>query len=444
MNMIAKRGPKEVRTVKEVTDTLDMRLTQEAEVFTTGEVKEQGELKPSENSKIVSNEEIVEVSDARSETDVPDIKVIEDSPDEVVEYGKPKFADIRVVGIGGAGCNAVNRMVEDKVAGVSFIAINTDAQALVKVKADKKIYIGSETTTKGLGTGNRWELAEQAANESKDMIRRALEGANMVFITAGMGGGTGTGASPVVANIAKDMGILTIAIVTKPFSFEGAFRKSVAETGITKLREHVDALIVIPNDKLLELPEDITFLDAFKKADEVLKRGVQGITDIITQTGLINTDFADIQSIMKDAGTAWLGIGEATGENRAKEAAQSAISSPLLEHSIDGAKRLLVNVTGGPDLKLKEVNEAVSLVKMVADEEARVIFGAVIDENMQGRIRVTVIATGFTMYNLPSGTDITTERVRSKIFEGLEDIEVNLSSVYEEDVPFALLKSKRK
>src|ERR671932_264848 len=306
------------------------------------------------------------------------------------------LAVIKVVGIGGGGTNAVNRMVDAGLKGVEFIAVNTDAQALQMCDADIKLQIGDQLT-RGLGAGADPEVGYGAANESRDEIKEALKGADMVFVTAGEGGGTGTGAAPVIAEIAKhEIGALTVGVVTRPFDFEGAQRARAAEEGIDRLREMVDTLIVIPNEKLLAIVERrTTILDAFREADNVLRQGVQGITDLITIPGLINLDFADVRTIMHDAGSALMGIGLATGENRAGEAAKNAISSPLRDQSVEGANGLLLNITGGSDLGLFEVNEAAELIHSAADANSNIIFGAVIDPGMGDDIRVTVIATGF-------------------------------------------------
>jgi cell division protein FtsZ len=306
------------------------------------------------------------------------------------------LAVIKVVGVGGGGTNAVNRMVDAGLRGVEFIAANTDAQALQMTDADIKLNIGHELT-KGLGAGASPDVGLGAASESRDEIKEALKGADMVFVTAGEGGGTGTGAAPVIADIAKnEIGALTVGVVTRPFEFEGSKRARQADDGIERLREEVDTLIVIPNEKLLSIVERRTsILDAFREADEVLRQGVQGITDLITIPGLINLDFADVRTVMSDAGTALIGIGTAGGENRAVEAAKQAISSPLLEESVEGANGILLNITGGKDLGLFEVNEAAEIISSAADQNANVIFGAVIDDNMQDEVRVTVIATGF-------------------------------------------------
>ncbi len=306
------------------------------------------------------------------------------------------LAVIKVVGVGGGGSNAVNRMVDAGLRGVEFVVANTDAQALAMCDADIKLNIGHDLT-KGLGAGANPEVGQAAAAESRDEIKEQLKGADMVFVTAGEGGGTGTGAAPVIADISKnEIGALTVGVVTRPFSFEGRQRARLADEGIQKLREHVDTLIVIPNEKLLAIVERRTsILDAFREADNVLRQGVQGITDLITIPGLINLDFADVRTIMRDAGSALMGIGAAGGENRAAEAAKIAISSPLLEQSVEGATGILLNITGGPDLGLFEVNEAAEIIHSAADSNSNIIFGAVIDDGMREEVRVTVIATGF-------------------------------------------------
>lgn len=305
------------------------------------------------------------------------------------------FATIKVFGVGGGGTNAVNRMIGSGVKGVEFWGVNTDAQALNVSLADHKLQIGSKLT-KGLGAGANPEIGQKAAEESRNDIKLALEGADMVFLTAGMGGGTGTGGAPIIAEVAKEVGCLTVAVVTKPFRFEGPVRISQAEAGVALLKEKVDALIVIPNDKLLHVVERKTsIIEAFKIADDVLRQGVKGISDLITIPGLINLDFADVRTIMFEAGSAMMGIGSGSGENRAVEAAESAISSPLLEETITGAKGVIFNVTGGSDLTLYEVNEAAEVIYNAVDPDANIIFGAVIDEKLQDEVLVTVIATGF-------------------------------------------------
>ena len=310
--------------------------------------------------------------------------------------GGSYLAVIKVVGIGGGGTNAVSRMVDAGLRGVEFVAANTDAQALAMCDADVKLHIGTDLT-KGLGAGANPDVGFGAAAESRDEIKEALKGADMVFVTAGEGGGTGTGAAPVIAEIAKaEIGALTVGVVTRPFDFEGSTRARQAEDGIRKLREVVDTLLVIPNERLLAVVERRTsILDAFKEADNVLRQGVQGITDLITIPGLINLDFADVRTIMTDAGTAVMGIGIGSGESRAADAARQAISSPLLEEAIDGATGILLNITGGRNLGLFEVNEAAEIVQTAADREANIIFGAVIDEQQDDDVSVTVIGTGF-------------------------------------------------
>src|SRR5690625_4341623 len=299
-----------------------------------------------------------------------------------------QLASIKVIGVGGGGNNAVNRMIDHGVEGVEFIAVNTDAQALNLSKAENKLQIG-EKLTRGLGAGANPEVGKKAAEESREQIEEVLQGADMIFVTAGKGGGTGTGAAPIIAQIAKDIGALTVGVVTRPFSFEGIRRQKQANAGIDALRENVDTLIVIPNDRLLEIVDKNTpMLEAFREADNVLRQGVQGISDLIAKPGLINVDFADVKTIMYDKGSALMGIGVATGENRAVEAAKKAISSPLLETSIDGAQGVLMNISGGPSLSLFEVQEAADLVTSAADDEVNVIFGNVINENRSEERRV--------------------------------------------------------
>ncbi|KAA0966595.1 cell division protein FtsZ [Sporosarcina sp. ANT_H38] len=306
------------------------------------------------------------------------------------------LAVIKVIGVGGGGNNAVNRMIEHGVQGVEFIAVNTDAQALNLSTAEVKLQIGGKLT-RGLGAGANPEVGKKAAEESREQIEEALRGSDMVFVTAGMGGGTGTGAAPVIAQIAKDIGALTVGVVTRPFTFEGRKRQTQAIGGITAMKESVDTLIVIPNDKLLEIVDKNTpMLEAFREADNVLRQGVQGISDLIAVPGLINLDFADVKTIMSNKGSALMGIGMSTGENRASEAAKKAISSPLLETSIDGAKGVLMNITGGSNLSLFEVQEAADIVASASDEDVNMIFGSVINDNLKDEIIVTVIATGFS------------------------------------------------
>lgn len=312
-----------------------------------------------------------------------------------IDTNMDQLATIKVVGVGGGGNNAVNRMIEHGVQGVEFIAVNTDAQALNLSKAEIKMQIGTKLT-RGLGAGANPEVGRKAAEESKEQIEEVLKGSDMVFVTAGMGGGTGTGAAPVIASVAKELGALTVGVVTRPFTFEGRKRATQAVSGIEGLKNSVDTLIVIPNDRLLEIIDKNTpMLEAFREADNVLRQGVQGISDLIATPGLINVDFADVKTIMSDKGSALMGIGIATGENRATEAAKKAISSPLLETSIDGAHGVLMNITGGNNLSLYEVQEAAAIVTSAADQEVNVIFGSVINEELKDEIVVTVIATGF-------------------------------------------------
>lgn len=311
------------------------------------------------------------------------------------ELDLDQFANIKVVGVGGGGNNAVNRMISAGLKGVEFIAVNTDAQALHLAQANQKIQVGIKLT-KGLGSGGNPDIGQKAAEESRDEIIQAINGADMVFVTCGMGGGTGTGAAPIVAEVAKELGALTVGVVTKPFTFEGRKRASQAENGIDILKAKVDTLITIPNDRLLQVIDKHTsIVEAFRIADDVLRQGVQGISDLIAVPGLINLDFADVKTIMRETGSALMGIGSAVGDNRATEAARVAISSPLLETSIEGARGVLLNITGGTSLGLFEVNEAAEIIAQAADPEANIIFGAVIDENMEEEVRVTVIATGF-------------------------------------------------
>jgi cell division protein FtsZ len=306
------------------------------------------------------------------------------------------LAIIKVIGVGGGGNNAVNRMIEHGVQGVDFIAVNTDAQALEHSKAEYKLQIGGKLT-RGLGAGANPEVGKKAAEESREQLEELLRGADMVFVTAGMGGGTGTGAAPVIAQISRELGALTVGVVTRPFTFEGRKRSSQAIGGIQNLKDAVDTLIVIPNDKLLQIVDKSTpMIEAFREADNVLRQGVQGISDLIATPGLINLDFADVKTIMSDKGSALMGIGIATGENRATEAAKKAISSPLLETSIDGAKGVIMNITGGTNLSLYEVQEAAEIVSNASDEEVNMIFGSVINESLNDEIIVTVIATGFS------------------------------------------------
>ncbi len=315
-------------------------------------------------------------------------------------YGQENFrtnsAVIKVFGIGGGGCNAINSMIESNVKSAEFFAVNTDSQALLLSKAENRIQIG-EILTKGLGAGSDPKRGEEAAEESKDLIAEALKGADLVFLAAGMGGGTGTGAAPVVARIAKEMDILTVAVVTKPFSFEGRVRNENANKGIANLKKYVDTLVIIPNDRLLQfLPPNVGIVDAFKVADDMLKQGIVGIVDLIATPSLINLDFADVNTVMRNQGLAHMGVGRAKGENRIIEAVRQAVSSPLLETTIEGAKSVILNVAGGKDLTLGEVNEAAMLVQGIIDDRANIIFGQTIDDNMVEEVKITVIATGFS------------------------------------------------
>ena len=346
------------------------------------------------------------------------------------------LAVIKVVGIGGGGSNAVTRMVEAGVSGVEFVAVNTDAQALLMMEADVKIHIGSKAT-RGLGAGADPRVGIAAAQESRDELKEALKGADMIFVTAGEGGGTGTGGAPIVAEIGKELGALTVGVVTRPFAFEGRLRSDQAEQGIQTLRDNVDTLIVIENDRLLQIVERSTpVTEAFRMVDDILRQGVQGITDLITVPGLINLDFADVRTIMRDAGSALMGIGVARGDNRAIDAAKAAISSPLLETSLDGATGVLLNITGGPDLGLAEVDEAAQVVTSAADSNANVIFGAVIDEAMGDDVRVTAIATGFggrpRRRRIEPSVETSSER---SVFHApsVTDVEIDIPSFLKED-----------
>lgn len=359
------------------------------------------------------------------------------------EYtGSDHLAVIKVVGVGGGGTNAVNRMVEAGVKGVEFIAINTDRQALLMSDADRTVHIGEELT-RGLGAGANPEIGAQAAEESRADIRDALAGADMVFVTAGEGGGTGTGAAPVVAEIAMgEIGALTVGVVTKPFGFEGRKRMNQAEEGVALLAQKVDTLIVVPNDRLLQVIEKRTsMLDAFRIADDILRQGTQGITDLITIPGLINLDFADVRAIMKDAGSAMMGIGIASGENRAADAAKEAISSKLLESSIVGADRILYSITGGSDMSLQEIDEASQIINSAADEDANIIFGTVIDESMGDQIRVTVIATGFDGTEQQASMDFNAKPSVSQSFAA-SAAEDSLTPAFDDDIPDFLKRSR--
>ena len=352
-------------------------------------------------------------------------------------------ANIKVVGIGGAGCNAVNRMIDSNLQGITFIAVNTDRQALNKSKAETRVQIG-EKLTKGLGAGGNPEVGQKSAEESLENIEKQLTGADMVFITSGMGGGTGTGAAPIIAKAAKISGALTVGVVTKPFTFEGKKRREHAELGIKFLKNYVDSLVVVPNDKLLTISEKTTsILDAFKKADEVLKDGVEGISSLISDAGLINLDFADVKTVMSDRGIAHMGVGVASGEDRVAQAIKNAIESPLLETSIKGAKAVLLNVMGGYDLGMLEVNDAADLVAKEADEDAIIIFGTSVREDMQDEVRVTVIATGFEddldKVKIPGkgldGLDKPEEKNSVEIQESVEEIKKETDYKPENDFP---------
>ena len=354
-------------------------------------------------------------------------------------------ATIKVIGIGGAGNNAVNRMVDSGIKGVEFITVNTDRQALLLSKAASKIQIG-EKITRGLGAGANPDIGAQAAEESKSEIAEALRGADMVFVTAGMGGGTGTGAAPIVAATAKEMGILTIGVVTKPFTFEGKKRLSQAERGVESLKGKVDTLVVIPNDKLLQIIDRKTsIVEAFKMADDVLRQGVQGISDLIAIPGLVNLDFADVKTIMLNTGMAHMGVGRASGENRAEDAAKQAVQSPLLETSIEGARGVIINITGGTNLGLHEVNTAAELIQRSVDPEANIIFGAVIDESLDEDIIITVIATGFEKdpslnSSIPVGEIV--EKAWDKKINSIPNPADNSSSADNLDIP-SFLRNKR-
>ena len=355
-------------------------------------------------------------------------------------------ATIKVIGVGGAGNNAVNRMIEAEIKGVDFIAVNTDKQALQISKAKTKIQIG-EKITRGLGAGANPDIGAQAAEETKSEVAEALRGADMVFVTAGMGGGTGTGAAPVVAAAAKEMGILTIGVVTKPFTFEGKKRLSQAERGIESLKGKVDTLVVIPNDKLLQIVDRKTsIIDAFKMADDVLRQGVQGISDLIAIPGLVNLDFADVKTVMLNQGMAHMGVGRASGENRAEDAAKEAIQSPLLETSIEGAKGVIINITGGDNLGLHEVNTAAELVQRSVYPEANIIFGTVTDESMGDEIQITVIATGFEDKDVPMpgiGETLGAKKWEQKI-NSIPSSSESSSSQNDLDIPSFLRKNRNK
>ena len=356
-------------------------------------------------------------------------------------------ATIKVIGVGGAGNNAVDRMIGSGIKGVEFIVVNTDRQVLQASKATTKIQIG-EKITRGLGAGANPDIGAQSAEENKAEITEILRGSDMVFVTAGMGGGTGTGAAPIVAQVAKEMGILTIGVVTKPFTFEGKKRLAQAERGIESLKGKVDALVVIPNDKLLQIIDrKTTFADAFKKADVVLMQGLQGISDLITVTGTVNLDFADVKTIMANTGMAHMGIGRASGENRAEDAAKQAVQSPLLETSIEGARGVIINITGGEDLGLQEVNTAAELVQRSVDPEANIIFGTVVDPNMGEDIQITVIATGFEknpVGNSSVGVDNLVSKTWEKKINSIPTSSDLGNSQGDLDIPSFLRKNKNK
>lgn len=353
------------------------------------------------------------------------------------ESERDNSAVIKVIGVGGGGCNAVNRMIDAGLNGVQFIAINTDRQALNKCNAETKIQIG-EKLTRGLGAGGNPDIGQRSAEETIDLITDVLEGADMVFITSGMGGGTGTGAAPIIAKLAKDMGILTVAVVTKPFTFEGRKRMKQAELGLDFLKKYVDSLVVVPNDKLIESSgEHTTMLEAFNMADDVLRQGVQGITDLISDYALINVDFADVKSIMTDRGVAHMGVGKGNGENRAQDAVKAATESPLLETSINGAKAILLYVSGGYDMGMLEVNEVARMVEEKADDDAILIFGAAVDESAKDSISITVIATGFedgsrkpSYQSVKKEEPVESEEIITE--EGLTAREVTLGQLFEE------------
>ncbi len=360
-----------------------------------------------EEEKAVMESQDNEMPGGRMEANEPHI--LPSHPEAERNTPDREFTKIRVLGVGGGGCNALNRMIEEGLRGVWFVAVNTDAQALMQSTAARRVRIGGKLT-RGLGSGGDPSIGMRAAEESSDDLYAAMQGADMVFVTAGMGGGTGTGACPVIARIAQEVGALTIGVVTKPFSFEGSKRQTVAEEGIERLKEQVDTLITIPNDRLLQVVDRRTSVrQAFRKADDVLRQGIQGISELITVPGLINLDFADVRAIMDNGGTALMGVGRGEGDDRATTAAQRAISSPLLDVKLDGARGILFNITGGSDLTLHEVNEAAEIIRQRADNEANIIFGAVVDESMTDKVRVTVIATGF---------EAVTERVKSQFRPG--------------------------
>lgn len=357
-----------------------------------------------------------------------------------------QFARIKVVGVGGGGNNAVNRMIDAEVKGIEFVAINTDKQALHSSKAEIKIQIG-EKLTRGLGAGANPEIGRKAAEESRNEIHEALKDSDMIFITAGMGGGTGTGAAPIIAEIAKELGVLTVGVITKPFMFEGKKRMIHAEKGIKELKDRVDTLVTIPNDRLFQVADKkTTLMDAFKIADDVLRQGIQGISDLIAVPGLVNLDFADVKTIMLNQGLAHMGVGKFSGENRATEAAKQAIHSPLLETSINGAKGVLLNITGGLNLGIFEVNEAADIIKESVDPDANIIFGAVVDENLKDEIKITVIATGFDSNN---NSEIPSLRPNNDIIKETKEARENVAVSEEKkvdvddlDIPTFLIRKK--
>lgn len=354
-----------------------------------------------------------------------------------------QFAKIKVIGVGGGGNNAVNRMIDSGVRGIDFIAMNTDRQALYSSRAEIKLQLG-EKLTRGLGAGANPEIGSKAAEENRNEIMEALKGADMIFITAGMGGGTGTGAAPVVAEIAKELGVLTVGVVTKPFTFEGPKRLKKANNGIEELKDRVDTLVTIPNDRLLQIADKkTTMVEAFIMADDVLKQGIQGISDLIAVPNLINLDFADVKTIMQDKGIAHMGIGMSTGDNRATEAAKQAIKSPLLETSIEGAKSVLLNITGGEDLGIFEVNEAADLIRSAVDKDANIIFGAGIDETLKEEIKITVIATGFDTNSVAKNEE-KLEKNESKTSDDIkEEVASSLDEEDELDIPIFLRRRDR-
>ncbi|MDR7857195.1 cell division protein FtsZ [Tissierella sp.] len=357
-----------------------------------------------------------------------------------------QYAKIKVIGVGGGGNNAVNRMVDSGVRGIDFIALNTDRQALYSSKAEIKLQLG-EKLTRGLGAGANPDIGAKAAEENRNEIMESIKGADMIFITAGMGGGTGTGAAPIVAEIAKELGILTVGVVTKPFTFEGPKRLKHAEQGIEELKAKVDTLVTIPNDRLLQVADKkTTMVEAFIMADEVLKQGIQGISDLIAVPNLINLDFADVKTIMHDKGIAHMGIGHASGDNRATEAAKQAIRSPLLETSIEGAKSVLLNITGGSDLGIFEVNEAADLIRASVDKDANIIFGAGIDESLKDELKITVIATGFDIGALPNNIAAIKNHNNSNSVkeESVEEVAVSKDDEDELDIPIFLRRRDKK